>query len=151
MKLTEYGSDFIVMDESNLDNEEFDNMEKIHLIKIAFQEPTEDKVYRLLDRFKSTNRFVVEDNIKFYNDLLKNTNRKYYVENTSQSKLISFFRKNNKVLLNTTRLAPLEVDFVYYNLKDILKNIEVIMTDETFYNNENSELFANWKGNLILV
>lgn len=151
MKLTEYGSDFVVINEDNIDNEYFENLGKIHLIKIDFQEPTKDKVSKILDKFKSTNRFVIENNIKFYNDILKNTHRKYYVENTSQSKLISFFRKNNKVLLNTTRLNSLDLDFIYFNLEDVLKNVEVMMADSVIYNEDTKDIFEYWKGNLILL
>jgi hypothetical protein len=97
---------------------------------LNFDKPTFDKVNRVLEKFNYTNRFIIEDNIKFYNDILKN-NKKYYVENNSEQGLISFFKKNNKVLLNFNTLTSEERIFVKNNIEDVLKNVEVLRMDRS--------------------
>jgi hypothetical protein len=113
----------LIVDEVNL--QQLKEGEKIHLIKLAFEEPTTDKVEQVLDRFPSTNRFIISDNIKFYNDVLR-SRKKYYVENGNGIGLISFFKKNNKVLLNLQNLTSEERSFVKNNIRDVLRNLEAI-------------------------
>lgn len=114
----------MIIDEGNLDNVREEN-DKVHLIYLNFDEPTDSKVRTVLNKFPSTNRFIVSDNIKFYNNILKN-NKKFYVENQPDVGLLSFFKKNNKVLLNMNNLSQQEREFVKTNIKDVLKNTEVI-------------------------
>jgi hypothetical protein len=97
------------------------------------------------------NRFVVEEDIKFYNYVLKNTTKKYYVENKEGDQLISFYKRNNKVLLNVQNLSPIERAYVFsVALDDVLANTEVMMIPEKHYR-EHLETFNNWAGNLILL
>ena len=105
----------------------------------------------VIKTFKSTNRFVIDKNIKFYNDILRNTNKKYYISNTENDKIITFFKRNNKVLLDTTRLSILEKAFVFsVALEDVLMNTEVIIVGQKNYK-DNPGPYNNWSGNLILV
>jgi hypothetical protein len=92
----------LIIDEENYENVYEKN--KIHLIEIAFKEPTLEKIDTVIERFPNTNRFIVYDNVKFYNNAFKNL-KKYYVGNKKGDSLISFFRKNNKVLLNMINLS----------------------------------------------
>lgn len=149
MKITEIGKDIIKIDESNFQTKE---KEKVHLLKLAFEEPTTEKVNAVLENYPNTNRFVISNFIKFYNEILKFTNKKYYIENTYQS-LISFFKKNNKVLLNTDNLQSHEYAFVSNTdvFFDILKNTEIILIDSILFSKYKDGIIRmNWKGNVII-
>ena len=151
MKITKMGSDYINVNELNMADESLQKISRIHLIKLDFKEPTFDKVEFVIKTFRSTNRFVIDNNIKFYNDILRNTNKKYYISNTENDKLITFFKRNNKVLLDTTRLGVLEKAFVFsVALEDVLMNTEVIIVGNKYYR-DNPGPYNNWSGNLILV
>ena len=151
MKITKMGSDYICVNELNMADESLQKITRIHLIKLDFREPTFEKVDFVIKTFRSTNRFVIDNNIKFYNDILRNTNKKYYISNTENDKLVTFFKRNNKVLLDTTRLGPLEKAFVFsVALEDVLANTEVIIVGRKYYR-ENPGPYNNWSGNLILV
>lgn len=152
MKLTEIGRDLIVITEADLGPEcisETDN--KIHLIKFAFESPTAEKVLTIIGKFPSTNRFIISDHIKIYNDILKTTAKKYYIQNrVNQDGLISFFRKNNKVFLSIPSLLYEDASFVLgHALDDILKNLEIIMIEQEDYE-RNIDSFRYWKGNVVL-
>jgi len=149
MKITEIGRDIIRIDESNFQTKE---KEKVHLIKFAFEEPTTEKVNTALSNYPNTNRFVISNYIKFYNEILKYTNKKYYIENTYQS-MISFFKKNNKVLLNTDNLQTHEYEYINHPdaFFDVLKNVEIIMIDrELFETFRDGIIRMNWKGNVVI-
>ena len=151
MKITKMGSDFVRLTEVNMADRAFLTIPRIHIIELKFLNPTIEKVEFVLKSYSSTNRFVISDNVKFYNSILKNTNKKYYVANTEGDALISFFKKNNKVLLDTTKLSPLERAFVFsVCLKDVLDNTEVMIVTEKNYR-ESLEIFNGWTGNLIVV
>jgi hypothetical protein len=151
MKITKMGSDYVCVDELSMADESLQKIPRIHLIKLDFKAPSREKVEFVLKTFRSTNRFVIDDNIKFYNDILRNTNKKYYISNTEEDKLITFFKRNNKVLLDTTRLGILEKSFVFsVALEDVLANTEVIIVQQKYYK-ENPGPYNNWSGNLILV
>ena len=151
MKITKMGSDYVSISEINIADPSLLKIPRIHLIKLDFREPSREKVEYVLNTFKSTNRFVIDRNIKFYNDILRNTNKKYYISNTEDDKIITFFKRNNKVLLDTTRLGTLERAFVFsVALEDILANTEVIIVPQKNYK-ENPAPYNNWSGNLILV
>lgn len=144
------GVDYIIIDECNMADPSLLKIPKIHLIALKFKQPTVEKVNFILNTFKFTNRFVIEDNIRFYNDILKKTNKKYYVSNVEGDNLITFMRRNNKCLLNVNRLSPLEKAFVLsVSLEDILSNLEVIIVPEKCYKS-NPSLYNLWSGNLIL-
>ena len=151
MKITKMGSDYICVNELNMADARLQEIPRIHLIKLDFKTPTFDKVDFVLKTFKATNRFVIDNNIKFYNEILRNTNKKYYISNTEEDKIITFFKKNNKVLLDTTRLNPLEKAFVFsVALEDVLANTEVIIVGQKYYR-DNPGPYNNWTGNLILI
>jgi hypothetical protein len=85
-----------------------------------------------LEKFPLTNRYIISDNIKFYNDILK-ARKKYYVENMIGDNLISFFKKNNKVLLNIENLFDYQLELIEKEYFDILRNVEVLsMKESTF-------------------
>ena len=151
MKVTRIGSDFISIDEDNLDDEKLLSIPRVHIIKLNFLKPTKQKVERVLDLYYMTNRFVIEDNIKIYNYILRSTNKKYYIENTPGARLISFFRKNNKVLVNFNNLNLFERQFLLSEVcfEDVLKNTEVIMLDKGSYD-EKKEVLKGWSGNVII-
>ena len=68
-----------------------------------------------------------------------------------EDRIITFFKKNNKVLLDTTRLNPLEKAFVFsVALEDVLANTEVIIVGQKYYR-DNPGPYNNWTGNLILI
>jgi hypothetical protein len=151
MKITNIGTDFISIDEDNLNDEKLSMIPKIHLIKLNFIKPTKQKVENVIENFPSTNRFVIEDNIRIYNYILKETNKKYYIENNPNSEIISFFRKNNKVLINFNNLNTFSKQFLLSDnvFEDVLKNSEVIMVDKSIFN-EKRNILRNWSGNVII-
>jgi hypothetical protein len=151
MKITNIGSDLIRIDEDNLYDEKLKSIQRVHLIKLAFFNPTEDKVKRVINFYPKTNRFIIDSNIRDYNGILKWTNKKYYVENIEGVGFVSFFRKNNKVVLNVNRLSTYERQFVLNScFEDVLRNTEVICIDkETF--NEKEKILELWNGNVIIA
>lgn len=132
MVITEIGRDIISLNEDNYLEK---IKHKIHIINLKFKSPNRDKMDVVLENFNKTNRFIISDNIKFYNNYLRNTNKKYYVLNNVNDGLITFFKKNNKVILNTFNLTDAERIFLYNNdfLIDVLCNLEVIITDLDSY------------------
>ena len=151
MKITKMGTDYVRINELNMADPTLMDIPRIHIIKLDFTDPTVEKVEFVLNQYKSTNRFVVDNHIKFYNDILRETNKKYYVANTYNDRIITFFKRNNKVLLDTTALNPLEKAFVFsVALQDVLMNTEVVIAGEKYYK-ENPGPFNKWSGNLILV
>lgn len=150
MKFTELGRDYIAVTEDNIKNEKLLSLPRVHLIKLMFFNPTEEKIKTVLSLYPRTNRFVIEDNIRIYNNTLKRTNKKYYVMNMPGIGFISFFRKNNKVLLNIENLSVFEKQFVLkVCLDDVLRNIEVIQLNrEDFLEVEGK--FERWNGNVVL-
>jgi hypothetical protein len=149
--LTRPGIDVIRLDEDNL-YQYTTPQQKIHIIRLDFNEPTLEKMDYVINTFHKTNRFVVDvTNIKFYNYYFKKTSLKYYVINTSRmyTGLLSFFKRNNKVLLDTTKLNVAESLFVFNSLCDVLSNVEVIILSENDYNS-NINIFDKWRGNVII-
>jgi len=148
MRMTRLGTDYICVSEDNVT--EYISLPRVHIIKMKFFNPTEDKIKKVLYAYPKTRRFVIEDNIRIYNQALKRTNKKFYVENVNGTGFISFFRKNNKVLLNVTKLSTFEKQFALnICLEDILRNIEVIQLEEEDFN-EYKEIFEKWSGNVII-
>ena len=134
MKITNVGVDYINIDEDILRDIDPTNFGKIHLIKMSFKEPTVDKMDSVLMLFPKTNRFIVDTYIKDYNNYFKRTTKKYYIENIKGSSIISFFRKNNKVLLNFNRLTKPENTFILENcFDDVLRNLEVICINQNTF------------------
>ena len=149
MKIAYVGNEYCKVSEDNIDT--FTNIDKIHLIKLAFKNPTEALVGKVLSLYPNTNRFIIGDNIKFYNYILKQTNKKYYVENQKGYNLISFFKKNNKCVLNFENLLLSEREFIFSHLlEDVLNNVEAIYLHENDFNNKSNRL-ESWSGNVILV
>lgn len=151
MKITKLGTDFIKISEQNLFNEDLLSIPKVHLIKLAFLEPNIEKVEKVINDFPKTNRYVIGDNIRFYNETLKGTNKKYYICNNENTSLISFYKRNNKVMLDTTKLSDEEKFFVFnVALQDILNNTEVVIVELQYYK-DFASVFNRWNGNLVVV
>lgn len=151
MKITRIGKDYITINEQNVPTTDERRNNKIHLIKLNFEEPTKEKILFVVDTFQKTNRYVISNNIRVYNDVLKNTGKKYYIENRTGVNLISYLRKNNKILLNFSNLREFEREFLANKsiLDDVLKNVEVIQMKKSIYNDSLS-LLNYWDGNVIL-
>jgi len=148
MKFTLPGKDVIRIDEDNMDASQTES--KVHLIKLKFTNPTEKKIKEVIETFDQTNRYIIEDNIRIYNYVFKYTNKKYYVENNVDDKLITFYKKNNKVLLNFLKLDTDTLFFISENLlQDVLNNTEVIIINWNIYN-KNKDIINSWKGNVIM-
>jgi hypothetical protein len=150
MKLTQVGTDYIIVNEENLKDEKMLAIPRVHLIEMAFTDPTKEKIDAVFTLYPKTNRFIISDNIRIYNAILKETSKKYYVKNTSGVGFITFFRKNNKVLLDTTALLDSEKTLILDTLlSDILRNIEVIkITKEDF--DKYKTILDPWDGNVIV-
>ena len=151
MRITKVGTDYISLNERNFSDDRFQKIQRVHLIKLDFQEPTRILIDRVLNLFPKTNRFVIEDNIRDYNSILKNTSKKYYVMNKIGAEIISFFRKNNKILLNFNNLSIEEADFFLMDgvFDDVLKNTEVIAINKDMHDMK-MEVLDKWKGNVII-
>jgi hypothetical protein len=153
MRLTIAGKDVIRIDESNLESykkEVRNNSKKFHVIKLDFEDPTADKIEDVVNSFVNTNRFVIANNIKFYNGELKNVGKKYYIQNSSGENFISFVRKNNKILVDLTRMTQAEKTFFIENyFEDILRNTEIICIDDNDLGTV-SDALKSWQGNVII-
>lgn len=150
MIITNVGTDYIRIDEDNINDKKLLQIPRVHLIKLNFFKPTELKVQKVLSLYKKTNRFVVQDYIKTYNYILKNTNKKYYVENSVGADIITFFKKNNKVLVNFNNFTEFEKQFLLSNcFEDILRNTEVIIIDQDVFEEKQTEL-TDWSGNVVI-
>lgn len=150
--ITVPGRDIIVVNEENLANSEDYNY-KVHLVRLSFNNPTDDKMEWVMQTFRKTNRYVIDTrHIRYYNYYLKRTNLKYYIINTVDTwrGLISFFKRNNKVLLDITQLSMFEKQFVLnVALEDVISNAEVLLMDKEDYT-DHLEIFNQWKGDIIL-
>lgn len=151
MKITVTGSDYIRIYEQNIEDRKLLGIPRVHLIKLDFEKPTELKVKKVIELYPKTNRFVVDENIKTYNAILKDTSKKYYVENTVGSKVISFFKKNNKVMVNFLQFTDAERTFLLSDdcFDDILKNSEVILINNKIFETKKDQLDL-WSGNVII-
>jgi hypothetical protein len=151
MKITVPGKDVIkVSDDDFYNNKIIVSKNKIHLIKFDFINVTSEKIKWVLNKYPKTNRFIINNNIKIYNNILKKINKKYYIENNKNLSLISFFKKNNKVLLNFLNLDKKTFDFIINNcFDDVLYNTEVIYISNEIYEKKKSILDL-WKGNVII-
>ena len=152
MKITVMNEDFVTITEQNLNDLTENPEKKIHLIKLNFTEPTKEKVLSVINTFTKTNRYVISNNIKIYNDILKTTGKKYYIENEKNTNLISYLRKNNKILINFNNLRQNELDLLLDEkiLLDLLRNVEVIMIQSSIYE-KYCPIFNSWDGNIILT
>lgn len=104
----------------------------------------------VLHMFFSTYRFIIEDNVRFYNYYFKEAQKKYYVENPKNTKLLTYARRNNKLCWNFSSLSDTEMKWALENLQDILANVEVAKATYPFYIS-NKEILDNWSGDLILL
>lgn len=148
MKLTEIGKDVITINEENVDQK---TREKIHLIHLDFMYPNILKMNKIFNNFQKTNRFIVSGNIKIYNKILKSTTKKYYVMNNTYDNIISFFKRNNKVILNTFLLNEWERQFLENKsiLEDVLYNLEIIVVNKQYFE-KFKPVFLSWQGNVII-
>jgi len=150
--ITVPGRDIIVVDEQSFeDNVSYDY--KVHLVRLKFDNPNDEKMLWVTSAFKKTNRYVIDtQHIRYYNYYLKRTNLKYYIINTLQdwSGIVSFFKKNNKVLFDITKLSDFERLFVMnVALSDILGNTEVVLISKEDYTLK-LDVFNQWKGDIII-
>lgn len=152
MRITAIGSDYIKVNEENYSSKAYLKIPRVHLIKFDFAMPTYELVNQVLRLYPKTNRFVIEDNIREYNSILRRTEKKYYVMNKNDSDIISFFRKNNKILLNLMNMSKEERDFFLMEgiFEDVLRNTEVIAVNKQIYD-EKMEILDKWKGNVIII
>ena len=150
--ITIAGKDIIVVNEDSFNNDVSYNY-KVHLVRLSFDDPTDEKMEWVLHTFRKTNRYVIDiDHIRYYNYYLKRTNLKYYIINTISAwrGLVSFFKRNNKVLLDITKLSLFEKQFVLnVSLDDVISNTEVLLMDKEDYT-AHLETFNRWKGDIIL-
>jgi hypothetical protein len=152
IKITKPGSDIIVITDQDY-NKDIRIEEKVHLIRLAFDIPTIEKMNWVIDTFYKTHRFIIDsEHIRFYNGFFKRTNKKYYVINDdSTNGLISFFKKNNKVLLDITALNEFDKMYVLnVAFNDILKNTEVIIISKDDYT-ERLEQLNMYNGNCVIA
>lgn len=151
MILTKPGRDIIVVADKEYEENIIVEREKIHLIKLEFEDPTYDQLEWVMQTYASTNRYIIKDNINTYNNFFKFNRKKYYVENNFNDGIFSFFKKNNKVLLNFNSLRNYVKDFLLQKdvFKDVLRNLEIIEIDQNIY--ENKKIFlSKWNGNVII-
>jgi len=151
MRITKQGSDFITVNDKNLNDKNLISIPRVHLIKLDFFKPSEDKINKVLGLYPRTNRYVIENNIRIYNYTLRLTSKKYYIENSKGTDIITFFRKNNKILLNFLNLSFKEKEFLLteHVFEDILKNTEVIYIDQYILVSKH-DLLKEWNGNVII-
>ena len=149
MKISEYGKHWLLIDETNIDKKE---MEKIHLIKLNFVMPSEAKINQVMNSFPNTNRFIIDagENVKLYNDALKGK-KKYYVENTPKVDLVTFMKRNNKVILNIDNVKDFEYEFIMNNPNDVLRNLECVMMNKNEYQDNWEEILSEWPGNVLIT
>lgn len=154
MIITNHKEDYIEVDERWLIDNHHVTERKVHLVKLCFQYPCVEKLEQVLDLLPKTNRFIVCDNIKIYNDFFKKTRKKYYVENslTDEARFVSFLRKNNKILLDITKVTNTILRYFIFELTwdDILKNVEIIKMSKEDYAMYGCRLHE-WSGNVIVV
>jgi len=151
VRTTKPGQDIIVITDKDYNKTKIED--KIHIIRLRFDYPTESKMDWVVKTFYKTHRYVIDsDNIRFYNNYFKGTSKKYYVINDKNTDgLISFYKKNNKVLLDITVLS--EFDRLYVlnvAFADILRNTEVIIISNEDYNDHLDEL-SQYNGNCIIA
>lgn len=151
MKLTQIGSDYIRINEDNLYDDKLLSIPRVHLIKLDFFNPSDEKIRKVIRNFPKTNRYVIDDNIRTYNFILRGTSKKYYVSNNEGADIISFFRKNNKVLVDFFKLNEFEKVFLLSDrvFEDVLRNTEVIQISKEIFD-EKMEILENWRGNVIV-
>ena len=149
-RLTIVGTDYIVLDEDNVEKEREAHEGKVHLIELRFREPEERLVKRVVDLFPETRRYVISDYIRFYNLFFKGLrDKKYYVQNTVGENLFIFLKRNNKVLLNFNVMRQVERELVLEDLRTILDYVEVVKVDQEIFEDQ-KKVFRPWKGNVIV-
>ncbi len=151
MIITRQGKDIISVTNEDFENNNVISKNKVHLIKILFSYPDEEKLDWLTESYPRTNRFVVSNNIKFFNWYFKTKTKKFYVENNGNSRLFSFFKKNNKILLNFNILDSTTKNFILQDhvFSDILQNLEIIQLNEEIFM-EKTHILDKWNGNVII-
>ena len=148
MKCAYYNQHWLTIDENNY-KKEFETKNKIHLIHLNFDVPTITNITKVINNFPSTKRYIISNNIKWYNVFLKGKKKFYVMNNEETNGLLSFFRKNNKVLLNFTCLNEVETQFILCNMNDTLRNVEVIMLNSALKGMLEDDLYG-WNGNVLL-
>lgn len=148
MKIAVKNNDYLEINGKNLEDTFLDK--KYHLIKLDFDTPDKYICNIVLDKFKTTNRYIISNNIAFYNTFFKTTNKKYYVENTINDVcILKFLKKNNKILLNFETLHNIDLVYTLTMLEYILPLVEVIKISSERYKLYKNVL-ENWSGDVIL-
>lgn len=148
MIIARYERDWITLNEDNYFK--IDKSHKYHLIKLDFKLPDKKKLEIVLNKFWDTKRFIIDNNIKFYNFHLKN-NKKFYVMNKKDSNLITFLKKNNKCLINFNNLEKYEINYIMKNPKDVLDNVEAVLINYDNLEEYKKKLNLNsWSGNVLI-
>ena len=166
MKFTVDGKHLIT-----ISNENYGNLpemkDKIHLIKLDFRvnynnySEIRNIVWNIFKKYK-TKRFIVpgiDEEVKYWNKIFKTLKsqykrykwvffKKFYVENEKDCNLFYFFKRHNKVLLDTTKLNEEDYQYLSKRLKGILPFVEIIKGDINFYE-ENKNVLLEWNGNFI--
>lgn len=154
MIVSNYKEDYIEVNEAWLIDNYYVIERKIHLVKLCFKFPCTEKLDQVLDLLPKTNRFIISDNIKIYNDYFKQTKKKYYVQNTftDEKRFISFLRKNNKILLDLTQITNVMLKYFIFEVvwEDVLKNVEILKITKEDYD-AHYDALKEWNGNVILV
>lgn len=152
MIVTSTGTDYVRIKEDTIYDENLLSIQRIHLIELNFEYPTERKINQVLKLYPRTNRFVIKDNIRIYNSVFRSTSKKYYVSNVKNVDIISFFRKNNKILINFNYFNKFETEFFTKDsiFNDLLKNVEVININEKIFD-EKILILNLWRGNVIIT
>ncbi len=151
IKITKPGTDIIVISDMDY-NRNTQIEDKVHLIRLSFSNPTVDKMNWVVNTFYKTHRYIIDsEHIRFYNGFFKQTNKKYYVINDENTiGLISFFKRNNKVLLDITALSEFDRMYVLnVAFKDVLGNTEVIIISKEDCDDHLDEL-STYNGNCII-
>jgi len=151
IKLTKMGTDYVTISEENIDDPALQAISKIHIIKLDFINPTREIINSIMMLYPKTNRYIISDNIRIYNSILKMTAKKYYVENNEIDGLITFLRKNNKIFINVNKLTEHDKWFILDDviLADLLNNIEVIQLSRYDFNLF-EHILIKWNGNVII-
>jgi hypothetical protein len=152
MRITKLGTDIVSVNENNYGDYEFQKIKRIHLLKLDFVKPEKDIINMIMYLFPKTNRFVIENNIREYNSVLRGTEKKYYVMNKKNANMVSFLRKNNKILFNFVNLNHEEKNFFLLDniFEDLLKNVEVIAMSKKIHDLK-METLNKWNGNIIVL
>jgi hypothetical protein len=150
------GKDVLVVDDNNY-HSMLNYDKRFHILKINFSNDIVERTKNIV-HILNVNRFIIDnirEDVKLYNSIFRNMiGKKYYVKNQELGgNLISFFRKNNKVVFSFPDIEDNQVWFDFFNepkvFKDVLTNCEVVIMREAQFN-EKKPFMRYWRGNVII-